>query len=99
MSVSIDTAPRKKTNSTNDFEIVPPHSISPSTISLANSTDDFTPLASPLYSTAIAYSPTFDNMPKASMSNSYLLTMVDNYDKHQAYEFVWTTRSCWWFQW
>lgn len=46
----------------NDFELIASNSLSSSSISLVNSTDDFTPLASPLYSTAIAYSsPTMDN--------------------------------------
>lgn len=46
-----------KKSLTNEFEIITPNSLS-SSISIVNSTDDFTPLASPLYSTAIAYSPT-----------------------------------------
>ena len=90
ISVSTDAPQRKKTNSTNDFEIIPAHSISPSTISLVNSTDSFTPLASPLYSTAIAYSPTYDNVPIVNMNSSYLLTMVDVYDKQHSYELIWT---------
>jgi len=45
---------------TTDFELITPNSLS-SSISLVNSSvDDFTPLQSPLYSTAIAYSPTTD---------------------------------------
>jgi hypothetical protein len=47
-----------KTSSTNEFEIITTNSLSSSSISIVNSMDDFTPLASPLYSTAIAYSPT-----------------------------------------
>lgn len=50
----IQTSNRK--NSMNDFELITPESLS-SSISIV---DDFTPLASPLYSTAIAYSPTTD---------------------------------------
>jgi hypothetical protein len=47
-------------SSTNEFELITPDSLS-SSISIVNSTiDDFTPLPSPLYSTAIAYSPTTD---------------------------------------
>lgn len=42
-----------KKSSTNEFEIIT-NSLSSSSISIVNSTDDFTPLASPLYSTAIA---------------------------------------------
>ncbi len=40
----------------NEFELITPSSLS-SSISIV---DDFTPLPSPLYSTAIAYSPTTD---------------------------------------
>ncbi|UJR33226.1 hypothetical protein I4U23_020681 [Adineta vaga] len=61
LTVSVDRTELKKT-SINDFEIVTNHSLSSSSISIVDSNDDFTPLASPLYSTAIAYSPTaFDN--------------------------------------
>jgi hypothetical protein len=49
-----------KKSPTNEFELITPSSLS-SSISIVNSTtDDFTPLPSPLYSTAIAYSPTTD---------------------------------------
>jgi hypothetical protein len=41
---------------TNEFELITTSSLS-SSISIV---DDFTPLPSPLYSTAIAYSPTTD---------------------------------------
>lgn len=45
---------------TMEFELITPSSLS-SSISIVNSSiDDFTPLQSPLYSTAIAYSPTTD---------------------------------------
>jgi hypothetical protein len=50
-----------KPSSTNEFEIITTNSLSSSSISIVNSMDDFTPLASPLYSTAIAYSPTNDD--------------------------------------
>jgi hypothetical protein len=64
ITVSIDRTPTKK-NLTNEFEIITTNSLSSSSISIINSTDDFTPLASPLYSTAIAYSPTtIDNDEK-----------------------------------
>lgn len=54
-TISVDKTPTK-----NDFEIIPKrtNSLSSSSISIVNSIDDFTPLASPLYSTAIAYTPT-----------------------------------------
>ncbi|CAF1327581.1 unnamed protein product [Adineta steineri] len=49
-----------KKSPTHEFELVQASSLS-SSISLVSSTiDDFTPLSSPLYSTAIAYSPTTD---------------------------------------
>ncbi|CAF1010471.1 unnamed protein product [Rotaria sp. Silwood1] len=63
VTVAIDRTPTNK-KSTNDFELIASKSLSSSSISLVNSTtDDFTPLASPLYSTAIAYSSptTIDN--------------------------------------
>jgi hypothetical protein len=54
-----------KKSLTTEFEIITTNSLSPSSISIINSADDFTPLASPLYSTAIAYSPTtIDNEDK-----------------------------------
>jgi len=46
---------------TNEFEIITTNSLSSSSISIVDLIDDFTPLASPLYSTAIAYSPTNDD--------------------------------------
>jgi hypothetical protein len=53
--------PSMKKSPTNEFEILTTSSLS-SSISIVNCTtdDDFTPLSSPLYSTAIAYSPTTD---------------------------------------
>jgi hypothetical protein len=49
-----------KQSPTHGFELITPNSLS-SSISIVNSPDDdFTPLPSPLYSTAIAYSPTTD---------------------------------------
>jgi len=57
LTVCVDRTVGSKV-STNDFEVITTNSPSSSSISLINSTDDFTPLASPLYSTAIAYSPT-----------------------------------------
>ncbi len=49
-----------KKSPTNEFEIITTSSLS-SSISIVNCTeDDFTPLPSPLYTTAIAYSPTTD---------------------------------------
>ena len=46
---------------TNDFELITAASSLSSSISIVNSSgDDFTPLSSPLYCTAIAYSPTTD---------------------------------------
>lgn len=57
LTVCVDQ-PILKHNLTNEFEVITPKSISSSSISIVNSTDDFTPLASPLYSTAIAYTPT-----------------------------------------
>ncbi|CAF1000683.1 unnamed protein product [Adineta steineri] len=49
-----------KKSPTHEFELIQASSLS-SSISLVSSTiDDFTPLSSPLYSTAIAYSPTTD---------------------------------------
>jgi hypothetical protein len=54
-----------KKSPTNEFEIITTNSLSSSSISIINSTDDFTPLASPFYSTAIAYSPTnIDNQDR-----------------------------------
>jgi len=55
--------------------------MSSNSISIINSTDDFTPLPSPLYSTAIAYSPTTDIITKTNINNQHLLTIVDNDDK------------------
>ena len=64
LTVSVDRTPIKK-SLTNEFEIITTNSLSSSSISIVNLTDDFTPLASPLYSTAIAYSPTtVDNEDK-----------------------------------
>ncbi|CAF0750101.1 unnamed protein product [Rotaria sordida] len=65
VTVSIDKTPTNK-KSTNEYELIISKSLSSSSISIVNSTiDDFTPLASPLYSTAIAYSPTtIDNEDK-----------------------------------
>ncbi|CAF1448116.1 unnamed protein product [Adineta ricciae] len=61
LTVSVDRTELKK-SATNDFELITNHSLSSSSISIVNSDDDFTPLASPLYSTAIAYSPSiFDH--------------------------------------
>ncbi len=54
LTVSVDQSSIKK-SLTNEFEIIPTNSLSSSSISIVNSTDDFTPLASPLYSTAIDY--------------------------------------------
>jgi len=52
--------PSLKKSPTYEFELITPSSLS-SSISIVNSiVDDFTPLPSPLYSTAIAYSPTTD---------------------------------------
>ncbi|CAF2417103.1 unnamed protein product [Rotaria sp. Silwood2] len=65
-TVTVDKTPTNK-KSTNGFELIASRSLSSSSISLVNSTtDDFTPLASPLYSTAIAYSSpiTMDNEDK-----------------------------------
>ncbi|CAF0899486.1 unnamed protein product [Adineta steineri] len=65
LTVSVDRTPTNKC-STNEFELITTNSLSSSSISIINSNDDdFTPLASPLYSTAIAYSPTtYDNEDK-----------------------------------
>jgi hypothetical protein len=64
ITVSVDRTPMKK-SPTNEFEIITTNSLSSSSISIINSTDGFTPSASPLYSTAIAYSPTNnDNQDK-----------------------------------
>ena len=61
LTVSVDRTELKK-SATNDFELITNHSLSSSSISIVNSNGDFTPLASPLYSTAIAYSPSiFDH--------------------------------------
>jgi len=54
LTVSVAQTSIKK-SLTNEFEIIPNNSLSSSSISIVNSTDDFTPLASPLYSTAIDY--------------------------------------------
>ncbi len=54
LTVSVAQTSIKK-SLTNEFEIIPNSSLSSSSISIVNSTDDFTPLASPLYSTAIDY--------------------------------------------
>lgn len=57
------TAAETERNSspTNDFEFVNTASSMTSSISIVNSIhEDFTPIASPIYSTAIAYSPTTD---------------------------------------
>ncbi|CAF2993255.1 unnamed protein product [Rotaria sp. Silwood2] len=65
-TVTVDKTPTNK-KPTNGFELIASRSLSSSSISLVNSTtDDFTPLASPLYSTAIAYSSpiTMDNEDK-----------------------------------
>jgi hypothetical protein len=82
ITVSVDTTSMKK-SITNDFEIITTNSISPSSISIINSIDSFTPLASPLYSTAIAYSPTTDIIS----TNQHLLTTVDSDDK-QIYDLI-----------
>ena len=60
ITVSVDRTSMKK-SPTNEFEIITTNSLSSSSISIINSTDDFTPF----YSTAIAYSPTnIDNQDR-----------------------------------
>ncbi len=55
LTISIEQGSIKK-SLTNEFEMISTsNSLSSSSISIVNSTDDFTPLASPLYSTAIDY--------------------------------------------
>lgn len=84
------STPKKTVNSNHDFELIKSGSSSPSTISVVSSSLDLTPLGSPLYSTAIAYSPTIEINCKMSSNRSYLFSSVDHHDK-QAFELVQTS--------
>ena len=90
--VTIDTTPTRKNN---EFELVTAKSISSDSISIVNSTGNFTPLASPLYSTAIAYSSPTDLHCRPNSNNSFLLAMVDHHDK-QSFEIIWIPVSSVW---
>lgn len=81
------STPKKIINSNNDFELIKSNSSSPSTISVVSSSLDLTPLGSPLYSTAIAYSPTLEINCKISSNKSFLMSSLDHHDK-QAFELV-----------
>jgi len=82
--VSVETTPTRKTN---EFELITGKSISSDSISIVNSIDNFTPLASPLYSTAIAYSSPIDLHCRPNSNNSFLLAMVDHHEK-QSFEII-----------
>lgn len=82
--VSVETTPTRKTN---EFELIRGKSISSDSISIVNSIDNFTPLASPLYSTAIAYSSPTDLHCRPNSNNSFLLAMVDHHEK-QSFEII-----------
>lgn len=81
------STPKKIIQSNNEFELITSRSTSPSTISMINSSVDLTPLGSPLYSTAIAFSPTVEINYKRSSSKTFSFTSIDHHDK-QAFELV-----------